>query len=52
MSGILSALIGIMLSVMVLLDHPFVGPLAINAEPFEADLTLFTQIDSDFAANQ
>ena len=48
MAGIMSALIGVLLFVLLLLDHPFIGPLAITAEPFESDLALFTQIDSDF----
>jgi hypothetical protein len=48
MGGVLAAFIGTLLYIMVILNHPFLGPLAVSAEPFEADLALFTQIDSDF----
>jgi len=39
---------GALLYVMVLLSHPFVGPLAISPESFEADTALFNAIDTDF----
>lgn len=49
MSSILAALIGLLLFLMLVLDHPFRGPLAITPEPFETDSALFDQIDQDFA---
>lgn len=49
MSTILAVLIGLLLFLMFVLDHPFRGPLGITAEPFEADSALSDQIDHDFA---
>jgi hypothetical protein len=37
-----------LLVIMIILNRPFVGPLGIEAEPFEASLALFDQIDGDF----
>ena len=48
MTSVLSALIGVLLLIMVFLNHPFVGPVAIGPEPFDASLKLFDAIDSDF----
>lgn len=48
MTSVLAALIAMLLYIMLVLNHPFVGPLAISAEPFEASLGLFDQIDADF----
>ena len=48
MTSVLSALIGLLLVLMVVLNKPFVGPLGIHPEPFEASLRLFDQIDDDF----
>jgi hypothetical protein len=48
MGGVLAAFIGTLIYIMALLNHPFLGPLAVSAEPFEADVALFAQIDSDF----
>ena len=48
MTSVLSALIGLLLFIMAVLNRPFIGPLAIEPEPFEASLALFDQIDGDF----
>jgi hypothetical protein len=48
MTSVLAALIGILLFIMAVLDHPFVGPVSIGPEPFAASLKLFDLIDSDF----
>jgi hypothetical protein len=48
MTSVLSALIGMLLFIMAVFNHPFVGPLGITPEPFEASLKLFDQIDGDF----
>lgn len=48
MTSVLSALIGVLLLIMVVLNRPFIGPLGIEPEPFEASLKLFELIDSDF----
>jgi len=48
MGGLLAATMGALLFVMALLNHPFVGPLAITPESFEADTALFDSIDTDF----
>jgi Protein of unknown function (DUF4239) len=48
MTSVLSALIGVLLFIMAVLNHPFVGPLGISPEPFEASQQLFDQIDGDF----
>jgi hypothetical protein len=48
MGGLLAATMGSLLYVMVLLSHPFLGPLAITPESFEADTALFNAIDTDF----
>ncbi|HXC54326.1 MAG TPA: hypothetical protein VNU97_03450 [Rhizomicrobium sp.] len=47
MTGVLSALIGMLLFIMIVLERPFVGPLGIEPEPFESSLKLFGQIDAD-----
>ncbi len=48
MTSVLSALIGVLLLIMVVLNRPFIGPLGIEPEPSEASLKLFELIDSDF----
>ena len=48
MTSVLSALIGVLLFNLAVLNKPFVGPLGINPEPFEASTQLFDQIDGDF----
>jgi Protein of unknown function (DUF4239) len=48
MTSVLAALIGLLLLIMAILDHPFVGPVAITPEPFQASLRLFDLIDGDF----
>jgi hypothetical protein len=48
MTSVLAALIGLLLFITAVFDHPFQGPLAISAEPFESSLKLFDQIDADF----
>jgi len=48
MTSVLSALIGMLLLIMIILNRPFIGPLGIQPEPFEATLALFDQIDGDF----
>ena len=50
MVSVLSALIGTLLFIMMVLDKPFLGPMAIAPEPFEATLSLLKQIDGDFNA--
>jgi len=47
MTSVLSALIGMLLFIMVVLERPFLGPLGIEPEPFESSLKLFDQIDAD-----
>ena len=49
MTSVLSLLIGMLLLIMIVLNKPFVGPLGIEPEPFEASLQLFDKIDGDFA---
>jgi hypothetical protein len=46
-TSVLSVLIGMLLFIMVILERPFLGPLGIEPEPFEASLKLFDQIDGD-----
>jgi len=48
MTSVLSALIGMLLLIMIILNRPFVGPLGIEPEPFATTLELFDQIDEDF----
>ncbi|HXC57431.1 MAG TPA: hypothetical protein VNU97_19185 [Rhizomicrobium sp.] len=46
-TSVLSLLIGMLLFIMVILERPFLGPLGIEPEPFEASLKLFNAIDAD-----
>ena len=48
MTGVLSGAIGLLLFLMMVLNRPFVGPLGIEPEPYEASLQLFNLIDQDF----
>jgi hypothetical protein len=48
MTAILSGSIGALLLVMIILNRPFMGPLGLSPEPFEASLALFGKIDEDF----
>ena len=48
MTSVLAGLIGMLLLIMIILNRPFIGPLGIQPEPFEATLALFDQIDGDF----
>jgi hypothetical protein len=48
MTSVLSALIGMLLLIMIILNRPFVGPLGIEPEPFVTTMALFDQIDGDF----
>ena len=48
MTSVMSGLIGILLLIMIFLNHPFSGPVAIKGQPFAASLRLFDQIDGDF----
>jgi hypothetical protein len=45
MTAVISALIGALLLIMSLLSRPFVGPLAIQPEPFETSLHTFDDVD-------
>jgi hypothetical protein len=47
MASVMSALIGMLLFMMMVLSRPFVGPLAIQPEQFEAALKTFEAIDKD-----
>jgi hypothetical protein len=46
-TSVLSLLIGALLFIMVVLEHPFLGPLGIQPEPFEASLQVFDRVDAD-----
>ena len=48
MTSVLSLGIGLLLFLMAVLNRPFVGPLGLEPEPYEASLKLFDQIDDDF----
>jgi hypothetical protein len=48
MTCVLSTAIGLLLFLMVVLNRPFLGPLGIEPEPYEASLALFDLIDQDF----
>jgi hypothetical protein len=45
MTSVMSALIGMLLFMMAMLSRPFVGPLALQPEPFEISLRTFDDID-------
>jgi hypothetical protein len=45
MTSVLAALIGMLLFMMAMLSRPFVGPLALQPEPFETSLQAFDDID-------
>jgi hypothetical protein len=45
---VMAALIGTMLFTMALLSRPFLGPLAIEAAPFEQSLSVFDDVDHGF----
>jgi hypothetical protein len=45
MAGVMSGMIGMLLFMMVVLNKPFVGPLALEPAPFEQALATFTDID-------
>jgi hypothetical protein len=45
MTSVMSALIGMLLFMMAMLSRPFVGPLALQPEPFEMSLAAFDDID-------
>jgi hypothetical protein len=48
MASVLALGIGLLLYLMVVLNRPFIGPLGIEPEPYEASLKLFDLIDEDF----
>ncbi|MBC7636942.1 MAG: DUF4239 domain-containing protein [Acetobacteraceae bacterium] len=48
MTSVLASLTAMMLVIMMLLDHPFQGPLAISVEPFKVSLRMFDSIDENF----
>jgi hypothetical protein len=45
MSGILAAMIGMLLFVTLVLARPFVGPLALDPRPFEHSLSVYASVD-------
>jgi hypothetical protein len=45
MAGAMAALIGMLLFTCEIMSHPFSGPLAISAEPFENTLVVFQDVD-------
>jgi Protein of unknown function (DUF4239) len=45
-TSVLAALIGTLLFVTMVLDHPFVGPLALESGPFEYSINLFDSVDA------
>jgi len=48
MTSVLATGIGLLIFLMLVLNRPFVGPLGIEPEPYEASLQLFNLIDQDF----
>ncbi len=48
MVSVMAALIGILLFTTALFSRPFVGPLAIDAAPFEQSISVFTDVDHGF----
>jgi hypothetical protein len=48
MTSVLATGIGMLIFLMLVLNRPFVGPLGIEPEPYEASLQLFNLIDQDF----
>lgn len=45
-SSVLAALIGTLLFVTMVLDRPFVGPLALESAPFEYSINLYDSVDA------
>jgi hypothetical protein len=45
MASVMSALIGLLLFMMLVLSKPFVGPLALDPAPFDAAILTFDDID-------
>jgi hypothetical protein len=45
LSSVLAAMIGVMLFITLVLDHPFQGKLGISQEPFEHAVTIYTALD-------
>ncbi|HKQ57844.1 MAG TPA: hypothetical protein VJY35_08235 [Candidatus Eisenbacteria bacterium] len=45
MAGAMASLIGVLLFTCEIMSHPFSGPLAISAEPFESALQVFQDVD-------
>jgi hypothetical protein len=45
-TSVLAALIGTLLFVTMVLDHPFVGPLALESAPFEYSINLYDSVDA------
>jgi hypothetical protein len=43
--SVMAALIGALLFTLAVLSRPFVGPLAIQPEPFEQSLSVFDDVD-------
>ena len=48
MVSVMSALIGMLLFTTALFSRPFVGPLAIDAGPFEQSISVFADVDRGF----
>ena len=45
MVGVMAGMIGMLLFIMVVLDKPFLGPLALDPAPFEQSLAAFADVD-------
>jgi hypothetical protein len=45
MTAVMAGMIGMLLFIMVVLNRPFIGPLALDPAPFEQSITAFDDVD-------